>query len=454
MDDNNNYNGINNTNRDHNNNNVNNSNINSNNNSDGVYNNSNINSNNNQNGIYSNSSNNSNGIYNNSNINSNNIQNGIYNNSNNNPNGIYSNSNINSNNNQNGIYDDFAPNNFSNDFSLYEQRQEQQQRMQQEQKIKSKESFKKKSLLAIVSLAIIVIIVAIVGLFMYKKIQANKKSEAERLNQNASTEQNTKPKLATGTDVSNKVKVDTTKVYDSIEELLNNQTNTPIQGVLVGVDSNNQAYKLSAEDLGWEVLTDNGDIVDLIAIKSTELKITLSRAAGYNNGVKALDEICNSLYGDATINGTKAISARSSKIGDFFSDGRIYTESSYDVNNIYPVILDDDNTDYRTGWSSQTNYYTMPKAQQSKSAEGTLRIKTNQYKGESNINSKVITTGNQYWLSSRCVYGGVDTCNFGLGAINETGIISYWPTYSSDGRVASPSIGIRPVIRVSRELLN
>lgn len=326
------------------------------------------------------------------------------------------------------------------------------------------EKSKKALITVIVLIAIIIIMVTIVGIIRYIN---NTKNSSEN-NVNESLNESTVKRVGIGTDVTNQVKVDTNTVYNNIDELLNYtsnnqssintdeapQTATNItSGISVGLDDNNQQCKLVAENLGWKILKDNGSTVDLIAIESTDLKITLSKAAGYNNGVKALNEICKSLYGNATINGKKVLGARNANFEDFYADSRDYIESSYEANNLYPIILESDNPDYKTDWSKQTSYYMLPKEQQSKASQGKLTVKSNQLDGEPNINSRMASTGKQYWLASRCIYAGVETCNFGLRTINESGKISYWPMYSSDGKIASPSIGFRPIIRVARDAL-
>ena len=324
-----------------------------------------------------------------------------------------------------------------------------------EQKKKEKVVIKQnKNILTIMVVIIIILFVAVIGYFVYSQIMASRKAEAQRKNNSQQENAVNTQFFEAGTDVTNQVGIDTEKNYTSIDEVLNKEDPTSIiRGVSVGVDANNQADKLVAENLGWEVLKDNGDTVDLIAIKSTDLKITLSKSSGYNNGVKALNEICNTLYGTATVNGSKVISARSANFEDFYSDSRSYGDYTYTTNNKYPISLDHDNEDYRTGWSRQASYYMQPQSEQSVFDQGSLKIKSNQYDGEANKNTKITTTGKQYWLASRCVYAGVDACNFGIRRINESGKISYWPTFSSDGKVASPSISLRPVLRISKDKL-
>ena len=178
----------------------------------------------------------------------------------------------------------------------------------------------KKILITSIVIAVMVLIIVIIAILIYK----SNKENASKNNVNESLNENTEKRVTIGTDVTNQVKVDTETIYDTIDEVLNytsnmttnnvattnstetQQTATDITtGISVGTDDKNQQCKIVAENLGWKILKDNGNTVDLIAINSTDLKIVVSKAAGYNNGVKALNEICKSLYGNATVNGTK-----------------------------------------------------------------------------------------------------------------------------------------------------
>ena len=338
----------------------------------------------------------------------------------------------------------FSSSNFTNGIQFEEKNK------QNEEKVKTEN----KNIFIGLMIIIIFLVFLIVGIIIYKEIEINRQEQENAKMRNQLENSGTTQTFQVGTDVSSQVKVDSQTVYNSIDDVLNNKVpNTIVRGVYLDTNTTNNQSTLVAEELGWEVLKDNGDTVDLIAIKNTKLKINLWKSSGYNNGVKALNEICNSLYGNATVNGSKAISARSVNYEDFYSDTRTFEEYSYTTNNKYPIMLDSDNKDYRTGWSNQNTYFTQPQNEQSIAAEGNLTVKSNYYEGTTNKNTNLALTGEQYWLASRCVYAGVDACNFGLRTINEFGNIFYWPTFSSDGRVASPSLPIRPVITVSKQYL-
>ena len=67
-----------------------------------------------------------------------------------------------------------------------------------------------------------------------------------------------------------------TGIVRNLKQVLNNN-NGDVPGVaMVG------AGDIETEDLGWEVLKDNGDTVDLIAINNTNFEVSLSGLNGYN----------------------------------------------------------------------------------------------------------------------------------------------------------------------------
>ena len=113
-------------------------------------------------------------------------------------------------------------------------------------------------------------------------------------------------------------------IVRNLKQVLNNN-NQDVPGVAMA-----GAGDIETEDLGWEVLKDNGDIVDLIAINNTNFEVNISGINGYTNGVKALNDICNKLYGSLEINGTKVTSARSVNTTDFYnvsySNERVYSD--------------------------------------------------------------------------------------------------------------------------------
>ena len=116
-----------------------------------------------------------------------------------------------------------------------------------------------------------------------------------------------------------------TGIVRNLKQVLNNN-NQNVPGVaMVG------AGDIETEDLGWEVLSTNSDgTVNLIAINNTNFELNISGINGYTNGVKALNDICNKLYGNLEISGKKVISARSVNSTDFYNisyaNERVYSD--------------------------------------------------------------------------------------------------------------------------------
>ena len=74
---------------------------------------------------------------------------------------------------------------------------------------------------------------------------------------------------------------------------------------------NDGSQKFTTEDMTWRVWDFDGNTLRIIG-DLTSQKLTLKGAAGYNNGVWALDNICNTLYSD----GKKGVEATNLKRTD------------------------------------------------------------------------------------------------------------------------------------------
>ena len=131
-----------------------------------------------------------------------------------------------------------------------------------------------------------------------------------------------------------------TGIVRNLKQVLNNN-NQDVPGVaMVG------AGDIETEDLGWEVLSTNSDgTVNLIAINNTNFELNISGINGYTNGVKALNDICNKLYGSVEINGTKVTSARNVNADDFYDITYSTTKTYSSASKVQPMIakLDTEN---------------------------------------------------------------------------------------------------------------
>ena len=253
-------------------------------------------------------------------------------------------------------------------------------------------------------------------------------------------------------------------------------------------------------DGGYDALTGNFDTKNYdyyIADRATNLQVRLTGAAGYNNGVLAMDTVCNNLYGnltgiklsDGSTKKVKVVLARNAKFEDFVDEsklsgayGGLWSTNANDstapnkitsTNNRYAPTLftqyeGGDNLDTsnpskgysdakissyilsNAGTSSfvsndQKNSYAYEKYD----ADPGLKVIYNAYWGGANRNTARINIGREYWLSSRCVYAYWGDSYFSLrsvsgGSINASYLFrSYAGTYSY-------CRGLRPVLQVSK----
>ena len=253
-------------------------------------------------------------------------------------------------------------------------------------------------------------------------------------------------------------------------------------------------------DGGYDALTGNFDTKNYdyyIADRATNLQVRLTGAAGYNNGVLAMDTVCNNLYGnltgiklsDGSTKKVKVVLARNAKFEDFVDEsklsgayGGLWSTNANDstapnkitsTNNRYAPTLftqyeGGDNLDTsnpskgysdakissyilsNAGTSSfvsndQKNSYAYEKYD----ADPGLKVIYNAYWGGANRNTARINIGREYWLSSRCVYAHWDGSSFGLRCVSGSSIyasnlFNSYPDTSSNCR------GLRPVLQVSK----
>ena len=198
-----------------------------------------------------------------------------------------------------------------------------------------------------------------------------------------------------------------TGIVRNLKQVLNNN-NQNVPGVaMVG------AGDIETEDLGWEVLKDNGSTVDLIAINNTNFEVSLSGLNGYTNGVKALNDICNRLYGNLEINGTKVKSARNVSLTDLYN-------VSYNVIGRYPSnvakaqpkinALDTgfDASGTTDGYSTEQikDYVTDTSSMLNSNATGVILKSQSTSKIEA---TKLVNTGNSYWFATRESWSNYDS---------------------------------------------
>lgn len=253
-------------------------------------------------------------------------------------------------------------------------------------------------------------------------------------------------------------------------------------------------------DGGYDALTGNFDTKNYdyyIADRATNLQVRLTGAAGYNNGVLAMDTVCNNLYGnltgiklsDGSTKKVKVVLARNAKFEDFVDEsklsgayGGLWSTNANDstapnkitsTNNRYAPTLftqyeGGDNLDAsnpskgysdakissyilsNAGTSSfvsndQKNSYAYEKYD----ADPGLKVIYNAYWGGANRNTARINIGREYWLSSRCVDANWDHSDFSLRYVSGSSIYTSGLFYSGTG-TGSRCRGLRPVLQVSK----
>ena len=253
-------------------------------------------------------------------------------------------------------------------------------------------------------------------------------------------------------------------------------------------------------DGGYDALTGNFDTKNYdyyIADRATNLQVRLTGAAGYNNGVLAIDTVCNNLYGnlteiklsDRSTKKVKVVLARNAKFEDFVDEsklsgayGGLWSTNANDstapnkitsTNNRYAPTLftqyeGGDNLDTsnpskgysdakirsyilsNAGTSSfvsndQKNSYAYEKYD----ADPGLKVIYNAYWGGANRNTARINIGREYWLSSRCVDANWYGSNFLLRYVSGSSIIPSY-LFASGTYANSNCRGLRPVLQVSK----
>ena len=277
------------------------------------------------------------------------------------------------------------------------------------------------------------------------------------------------------------------------------------------VNKVNSGLPTVESDMTWSKLTDGGydlqsgsfdtDKYDYyIADRATKLQVRLTGAPAYNNGVLALDTICNNLYGNLTeiklasgkTKKVKVVLARNAKWEDFMDEsklnnfGSLWTTNADDTsapnkitstwNSYAPTLFTQyENIDKTKGaskgysdakitsynmstsgtssWLStdqKGNYAYERYNNDKKSSNPWLKVIYNAYWGGSNRNTNNISASADFWLSSRCVYADWNLASFYLRCVSSSGSITQGGVLSSGVYVDSSCRGLRPVLQVAK----
>ncbi len=244
----------------------------------------------------------------------------------------------------------------------------------------------------------------------------------------------------------------------------------------------------------WKVLSIENGRVELVPTNQTEGTVYLGQAQGYNNGVKLLNDACNSLYG----NTSKGITARSLNIEDIekymleekLTEVHLYANaakygnqvtSEYASNKNYPSIYAQENLSVINGESKKTDGLEMSEQANliEKTDNGatdgkittatsiqpyqTYWSKDNMYmqkafrtaEGGTNYYDILIPNGSStaYWMASRCIRTYSDKCSFIVRSAGDGNIGGGYIYYSDDDNYLD-SRALFPVVSLNASLLS
>ena len=236
----------------------------------------------------------------------------------------------------------------------------------------------------------------------------------------------------------------------------------------------NTEETIKQEGLKWKVLDVKDGQVRLISATPTDAKICLKNYSGYNNGVKLIDDTCNTLYNNVKL----ASKVQNLKIEDieekmkekdyskFNEDyGKTFTYTT--ENRYYPNIsLKEKDQEVTIGKTtiketelgrSEQNEYIKQEAENGEA--DVLKVKYTSWwktmQKEDFYNSEYYklfikdeTKDYDYWLSSRCAEANSDNAFFEICHILIGGVRSYY-LYYSNGKNYSASYACRPVITLN-----
>ena len=202
-----------------------------------------------------------------------------------------------------------------------------------------------------------------------------------------------KGKKITGTYVTREM----LKIGDYIDYTPNGQASYSIPTSISGFESDQTINRET--NIKWRVISVNQDgTVDLISSTATNATVGLKAGVGYNNGVYILDDMCNKLYGNISLNAK----ARNLKISDleshystegksvkttYVSNGGIKygnTKTYTDKRAYYPLLYKREigagiNTTQvnKTGVEVNEQYYTEPTSENVELASNRIDNNTN-----------------------------------------------------------------------------
>lgn len=273
--------------------------------------------------------------------------------------------------------------------------------------------------------------------------------------------------------------VDYVPTVGTYNEITNNEKYT-------GTNTNTEDFK--TDNFGWKIWSMDNKKLVLIADRVTTIggkngKLILDNSIGYNNGVKLLNDICNSCYSNNDIGAV----ARSINIEDVESvlnkevwkpenyfyelnDKEYHTYSGskvFTTNKTYPYIhqfeeySNIDNSKLEKGQgitrSEQENLYSGEIYNTYEATSALSPVMTywmNSFTDKNFINALyynlLFKDVSGYWLASRCVGGGAEYAFFALQYVANSKVDAY-PLEVSKGNIPLGSIDgykVRPMVEI------
>ena len=275
-----------------------------------------------------------------------------------------------------------------------------------------------------------------------------------------------------------------------------------------------QEYSNTATTNGWRVLGVDKKTGELLIISADPVQTTgdtnfyLRGIAEYNYGEQELNKVCSifgSGYGatgarsvnvddinkitgynpnnvgkydpEQKTTGTKFVAGKAYEYGNQTTykwtetanqvswsgsnggseNGSAQSKYAYNGFNWYDIesktwknSMQDTTTPVTIATLTSTHYYYYPDSLDTSSGTGEgLSTASKEYKtlfmnkSESNVS---------YWLASPYINTGSDLATFGMRYVGSNGRVASYSGYASDGRVASPSFGVRPVVSLRTDI--
>ena len=198
----------------------------------------------------------------------------------------------------------------------------------------------------------------------------------------------------------------------------------------------------------WKVIDVNkqNNQIKIIPTTLNSNTVTLKGANGFNNGVKILNDICNTLFSNIKYN-TAARNINIEDLEKIISNTKELRSSSYGTEKkytslMYPNVLNDEKD-----ISIQKNFFNGTKTSENISIIQTYYTGNMEYKD----NYKTIIPNGEYWISSRAINNTESYAEYYLRTliVSNTSNIAGTKLFDSKGQTGTNTFNILPVVTLS-----